>query len=71
MENQNTVLKLTEIDNLTGSPLNDSMFEMFKKVRRQTIELVETLENEDFVVQTDRFMSPPRCHLGGLMKRSV
>lgn len=42
----------------------EKFFKLFKEVRRQTIELVETLEIEDFVVQTDVFMSPPRWHLG-------
>ncbi|MBZ0202839.1 MAG: ergothioneine biosynthesis protein EgtB [Ignavibacteria bacterium] len=37
---------------------------MFRKVRRMTIELCEPLEIEDFVVQSESFMSPPRWHLG-------
>lgn len=38
--------------------------EQFKKIRTQTLELVKTLEKDDFVVQTAAFMSPPKWHLG-------
>jgi ergothioneine biosynthesis protein EgtB len=38
--------------------------EQFKKIRTQTLELVTTLEKDDFVVQTAVFMSPPKWHLG-------
>ncbi|MGI0094142.1 MAG: DinB family protein, partial [Nitrosotalea sp.] len=38
--------------------------EQFRKIRIQTLELVKTLEKEDFVVQTAPFMSPPKWHLG-------
>jgi len=38
--------------------------EQFQKVRSQTLELVQTLEKEDFVVQTAPFTSPPKWHLG-------
>ncbi|MGI0062319.1 MAG: SUMF1/EgtB/PvdO family nonheme iron enzyme, partial [Nitrosotalea sp.] len=40
------------------------LFEQFRKTRSQTLELVKTLEKEDFVVQTAPFMSPPKWHLG-------
>jgi ergothioneine biosynthesis protein EgtB len=64
MENMENKLNLDAIDSsLAGKDIND-FFSLFKKVRRQTIELVETLELEDFVVQTDVFMSPPRWHIG-------
>jgi ergothioneine biosynthesis protein EgtB len=43
---------------------NEELFKLFKGVRRQTIEIVEPLEIEDYVVQTEEFMSPPRWHLG-------
>ena len=36
----------------------------FKKTRNRTLELVKTLEKDDFVVQTAFFMSPPKWHLG-------
>ena len=38
--------------------------QQFRKTRAQTLELVQTLEKEDFVVQTAPFMSPPKWHLG-------
>lgn len=38
--------------------------EQFKKIRTQTLDLVQTLEKDDFVVQTAVFMSPPKWHLG-------
>src|SRR6266849_11045617 len=41
-----------------------SQLEQFKKLRTQTIEIVKTLEKDDFVVQTAIFMSPPKWHLG-------
>lgn len=43
-----------------------TLFDEFIKVRNQTIEIVTPLETEDFVVQTETFMSPPRWHLGHL-----
>lgn len=64
MENQNSVLNINDIEHsLTGVASGD-MFIQFKKVRRMTIELCEPLEIEDYVVQTENFMSPPRWHLG-------
>ena len=36
----------------------------FQQVRKQTLAIVEPLEIEDYVIQTDFFMSPPRWHLG-------
>ena len=38
--------------------------EQFKNIRTQTLELVQTLEKDDFVVQTAVFMSPPKWHVG-------
>ncbi len=38
--------------------------EKFRKIRAQTLELVQPLEKEDYVVQTAVFMSPPKWHLG-------
>ena len=43
-----------------------TFFDEFIKVRDQTIEIVTPLETEDYVVQTEAFMSPPRWHLGHL-----
>lgn len=41
-----------------------SQLEQFRKIRTQTLDLVQTIEKEDFVVQTAVFMSPPKWHLG-------
>ena len=40
------------------------LLERFQKIRTQTLQLVKTLEKEDFVVQTAAFMSPAKWHLG-------
>lgn len=45
---------------------SNTLFNEFIRVRNQTIEIVEPLEIEDYVVQTETFMSPPRWHLGHL-----
>lgn len=42
------------------------LYEQFINVREKTIEIVKPLEIEDYVVQTEAFMSPPRWHLGHL-----
>ena len=36
----------------------------FIDVRKQTFDILAPLEIEDYVVQTDAFMSPPRWHIG-------
>lgn len=64
MENQNSVLNINDIENSLSGVDSDKIFSQFKKVRRMTIELCEPLEIEDYVVQTESFMSPPRWHLG-------
>jgi len=43
-----------------------TLFDEFIRVRNQTIEIVTPLETEDYVVQTEAFMSPPRWHIGHL-----
>ena len=40
------------------------ILEQFKEIRNRTLELVKTLEKDDFVVQTAFYMSPPKWHLG-------
>lgn len=40
------------------------LLEEFKETRNRTLELVKTLEKDDFVVQTAFYMSPPKWHLG-------
>ncbi len=44
--------------------LEISLLEQFKEIRSRTLELVKTLEKDDFVVQTAFFMSPPKWHIG-------
>ena len=39
------------------------LLDSFLNVRKMTFEILEPLEIEDFVVQTDAFMSPPRWHV--------
>lgn len=49
----------------TESIENSKIYLMqFDKTRSQTLELVQPLEKEDYVVQTAFFMSPPKWHLG-------
>ena len=64
MENSNKDIKTRELKYPKFGKDAESMFNQFMQVRRQTIEIVESLEIEDFVVQTDTFMSPPRWHIG-------
>ncbi len=40
------------------------LLEQFRETRSKTLELVKTLEKDDFVVQTAFFMSPPKWHIG-------
>ncbi len=40
------------------------LLEQFENTRKRTLELVQTLEKDDFVVQTAEYMSPPKWHLG-------
>ena len=42
----------------------DSLLNEFKNTRSKTLEIVKTLEKDDFVVQTAFFMSPPKWHIG-------
>lgn len=57
---------LNNSNELKADVSRESLFEQFIKVREQTIEIVKPLEIEDYVVQTEAFMSPPRWHLGHL-----
>lgn len=63
MDNTNIQDELKVIKHFESS---NNLFEEFRKVRNQTLEIVEPLEIEDYVVQTEAFMSPPRWHLGHL-----
>ncbi|MBI3639302.1 MAG: ergothioneine biosynthesis protein EgtB [Thaumarchaeota archaeon] len=51
---------------LFQASVTDSKFQLqqFKNTRTQTLQLVEPLEKEDYVVQTAFFTSPPKWHLG-------
>lgn len=40
------------------------ILEQFKETRNRTLELVKTLEKDDYVVQTAFYMSPPKWHVG-------
>ncbi|MCB0729348.1 MAG: DinB family protein, partial [Ignavibacteriae bacterium] len=55
-----------ELKNDETFSTGENLFNEFLKVREQTIEIVRPLEIEDYVVQTESFMSPPRWHLGHL-----
>lgn len=45
-------------------PTQKGIVSAFTKTRAQSLRLVETLEYDDFIVQTAEFMSPPKWHLG-------
>ena len=42
----------------------EPLLEQFRETRARTLEMVRTLEKDDFVVQTAPFMSPPKWHVG-------
>ena len=48
----------------TVSKQKSDLLEQFNETRTRTLNLVQTLEKDDFVVQTAPFMSPPKWHLG-------
>ena len=64
MQDRLNVINISEVESSLRGNESEELFKLFKKVRRQTIEIVEPLEIEDYVVQTEEFMSPPRWHLG-------
>lgn len=41
-----------------------TLLDYFHQTRQRTLELVKTLEKDDFVVQTAYFTSPPKWHIG-------
>ena len=41
-----------------------SLVKEFNEIRSRTLELVKTLEKDDFIVQTAYYMSPPKWHVG-------
>lgn len=48
----------------TVSEQKSSLLQQFNETRTRTLKLVQTLEKDDFVVQTAPFTSPPKWHLG-------
>jgi len=62
----NNINILNELKSVKNSESIQKLSDEFKKVRSQTIEIVTPLEIEDYVVQTEAFMSPPRWHIGHL-----
>lgn len=48
----------------SNQELDKSLLKQFQETRKRTLELVKTLEKDDFVVQTAFFMSPPKWHIG-------
>ena len=48
----------------TVSEQKSNLLQQFNETRTRTLKLVQTLEKDDFVVQTAPFMSPPKWHLG-------
>jgi len=47
-----------------SEPESKSLLDSFTETRNRTLELVKTLEKDDFVVQTATYTSPPKWHLG-------
>jgi ergothioneine biosynthesis protein EgtB len=45
-------------------PKTRSIIDLYQSVRARTMQIVEPLEIEDYVIQTADFMSPPRWHIG-------
>jgi len=46
------------------SKQKSNLLKQFNETRTRTLSLVQTLEKDDFIVQTAPFMSPPKWHLG-------
>ncbi|MFB5603649.1 MAG: ergothioneine biosynthesis protein EgtB [Candidatus Nitrosomaritimum aestuariumsis] len=49
---------------LSEQEQKEPLLEQFKETRNRTLEIVKTLEKDDFVVQTAFYMSPPKWHVG-------
>lgn len=49
---------------VTQQELRKSLSYEFNQTRSRTLEIVKTLEKDDFVVQTAYYMSPPKWHVG-------
>ena len=44
--------------------IKNSLLVQFEETRNRTLEIVKTLEKDDFIIQTDFFTSPPKWHIG-------
>ena len=63
----NIIIEKIQVFIMTTNPELDSrdiLLDQFRETRSRTLELVKTLEKDDFVVQTAFFMSPPKWHIG-------
>ena len=49
---------------VSDQDLKKPLLDQFKETRNRTLELVKTLEKDDFVVQTAIYVSPPKWHIG-------
>jgi len=49
---------------MTAISESKSLLDSFNETRTRTLELVKTLEKDDFVVQTADYTSPPKWHMG-------
>ncbi|MEJ2272837.1 MAG: ergothioneine biosynthesis protein EgtB [Candidatus Bathyarchaeota archaeon] len=49
---------------LSEQEQKEPLLEQFKQTRKRTLDIVKTLEKDDFVVQTAFYMSPPKWHVG-------
>lgn len=47
-----------------SKPTKPGILSEFIQTRSRTLELVENLEQDDYIVQTAEYMSPPKWHLG-------
>ena len=52
------------VDMATVSEQKSNLLQQFSETRARTLKLVQTLEKDDFIVQTASFTSPPKWHLG-------
>jgi ergothioneine biosynthesis protein EgtB len=48
---------------LTSTNVRDTI-DLFRDTRSRTMQIVDPLETEDYVIQTAPYMSPPRWHIG-------
>lgn len=61
----NVIIRAEKVEG--GKALSDHRVELYNQfldVRYMTFNILEPLEIEDYVVQTEAYMSPPRWHIG-------